>query len=316
MGPIRLMRAMQRGLFLVALLPAVAAAQQPALNLGFTSFLDGAPPAGPGFYFQEYVEYWNGDELKNAGGHDTGLMQDLNAWVSLNQLLYQSDQPVLLGGKWGVDVILPLASLEVDEGPYSPLNANHQGVGDLLIGPYIQWDPIMGKNGPLMLNRVEFQNLIPTGKYDDDHILNQGSNFYSLNPYWAATVLPCSRIELSWRLHYLWNAQNADPNKTLYGSADDVQVGQAIHFNFASSYEVVPQQFRIGVNGYYMKQITDTEVNGHEIDGSHEQVLGIGPGALLSFSQDDHLFVNMYFLTAVENRPDGVQLILRWTHHF
>lgn len=311
-----LMGSIRRGLFLVALLPAVAAAQQPALNLGFTSFLDGAPPAGPGFYFQEYVEYWNGDELKNAGGDNTGLMDDLDAWVSLNQLLYQSDQPVLLGGKWGVDFILPIVSLEVDEGPASPLNANHQGIGDILIGPYLQWDPIMGANGPIMLNRVEFQNLIPTGKYDDDHILNQGSNFYSLDPYWAATVFMGPKAEVSWRLHYLWNAENADPNKTLYGAADDVQVGQAIHLNFASSWEVVPKQFRLGVNGYYLKQISDTEVDGNEANGTREQVLGIGPGALLSFSQHDHLFVNFYWLTVVENRPDGVQLIMRWTHHF
>ncbi|MBI5506627.1 MAG: transporter, partial [Deltaproteobacteria bacterium] len=196
-----LMRAMRRGLFLVALAPTLAAAQLPAVNLGFTSFFDGGPPAGPGFYFQEYIEYYTSGTLKDQQNHDTPLIDDLNVWVSLNQLIYQSDQELLLGGKWGVDVIIPLVSLEVNPGAGSPINTDHQGLGDVLIGPYLQWGPIMGEKGPIFMHRIEFQNMIPTGKYDNDKILTPGSNFYSLDPYWAATVFLGPKVEASWRLH-------------------------------------------------------------------------------------------------------------------
>ena len=98
--------------------------------------------------------------------------------------------------------------------------------------------------------------------------------------------------------------------------AETTQAGQAIHFNYASEYEVIPKMLRVGVNGYYLKQITDTQADGRDIPGRKEQVFAVGPGAVFHFSKDDHIFVNAYFEMAGENRTEGNRLNLRWTHHF
>ncbi|MBM4028204.1 MAG: phenol degradation protein meta [Planctomycetes bacterium] len=292
------------GLVLALLVASSAMAyQQPLVNLGFTSFLDGAPPAGPGFYFTQYVMYWTADRLP---GIDSPVDR-FRALGSLSQLIYQSNTPVLFGGKWGIDFILPLASFETQ-----PIN-NNDGFGDLLVGPYLQWDPIMGPNGPIFMHRVELQTIWPIGTYDADHALNPSSNFFSFNPYWAGTLFLTPKWELSLRVHYLWNAKNTDPFVGF--GFDEIQPGQAIHANFAASYEAIAKKLRIGVNGYFFEQITDTKGDGVDI-GEDESVFAIGPGALWSFSQHTHLFLNAYFESNARSRPEGEKFILRFVHHF
>ena len=284
---------------------------QPNVNLGFTSFLDGGPPAGPGHYISEYLQYYTSDDLKDGPPGDN----EVDVWVLMNQYIYQSDQALLFGGKWGMNVMLPIVSLDMDS---LVLNDNGTGLGDLLIGPYLQWDPIMGANGPIMLNRIEFQTIWPTGDYDEKKNLNQGSNHFSFNPYWAATVFLGPKATVSWRLHYLWNDDNDEFRATPQGLAPGdlkLEPGDAIHGNFSAAYEVLPKQLRLGINGYFFNQISDTKVEGNDVDDD-EKVFAIGPGLVYHFSQDTHLFVNAYFESGAENRPEGERYNLRFIHHF
>ena len=316
-------RALGVGLALLAaaLVASEAAAQTlPPVNLGFTSFMDGGPPAGPGFYYQQYLQYYTADNFKDSKGNDVPLPAepDIEVLVSLNQFIYQSDQeiPCTFGGKWGIDVIVPVVVTSIEPNSL-PVKDGGAGIGDLLIGPYLQWDPIMGENGPIFMHRIEFQNILPTGKYDDDHVINPGSNFYSFNPYWAATWFVTPQWTVTWRFHYLWNDENENPIIALSPpGATGIQSGQAVHLNFASSIEVLPKQLRVGINGYWLEQITDDKMNGGGMVGSREQVIGVGPGLMWSFSQNDHLFFNAYFELEAENRPQGNRFTFRWTHHF
>ena len=283
---------------------------QPNVNLGFTSFLDGAPPAGPGLYLSEYLQYYTADHLNDENG-SKALDVDIDVWILMNQLIYQSDKELLFGGKWGLNVMLPVVGLDVGSNP-AGLEDNGTGLGDLLVGPYLQWDPIMGANGPLMVNRIELQTIFPTGKYDNDKALNPGSNHFSFNPYWAATVFLGPKATVSWRLHYLWNDKNDD-----FGPGSvDLEPGEAVHANFTAAYEVLPKQLRLGINGYWFDQISDTKVDGDKDKSLEEKVFAIGPGAVWHFSQDTHLFLNAYFETDAESRPEGERYNMRFVHHF
>ena len=82
---------------LTAMIVAPALAyQQPSVNLGLTSFVDGGPPAGPGFYFVEYVQYYTADDFSDFPA--PGVDAEVDVWLSMNQFIYQSNAPLLFGG--------------------------------------------------------------------------------------------------------------------------------------------------------------------------------------------------------------------------
>lgn len=287
----------------------------PVVNLGLTSFLDGGLPAGNGWYLQQYFQNYSSHRLTDQNGDKLGLPKTkLDYQVSVTQLSYVSD--LRLGnGNLGLNMLLPVVTrMKVDDGLNNAALKDQGGMGDLLVGPFIQFDPVMGPNGPRFVQRVELQVNIPTGEYDRDKDINPSNHAWSFNPYWAGTYWFTPNWTASVRAHYLYNFKNDKPNYA-FGDVSDIQAGQALHANFATEYAVTPQ-LRLGLNGYWLKQITDTQIDGHDVSGRREKVWAIGPGAMYSFSKNDHLVANAYFEQDAENRPEGSRVQVRYIHHF
>lgn len=288
----------------------------PTGNLGMTSFLDGTLPAGAGWYSQTYLQDYRADNLTDAKGQTLGLPKtEVNYQVVVQQLSYLSEVRVGKNATLGMNALIPFVSqMDVDDGLNNAALKGQGGFGDLMLGPFIQFDPIMGKEGPKFAHRIEFQVNLPTGDYDARKDINPSNHAVSINPYWAATYWFNPKWSASTRIHYLYNFKNDDPNYA-FADAGEIQAGQALHANFATEYAVTPQ-LRLGLNGYWLKQITDTEVDGEKVKNRKEKVWAIGPGAMYSFSQNNHVVANAYFEQDAENRPEGDRLQVRFIHHF
>ena len=302
-----------------------------ALNMGTTSFLDGGPDQPRhGLFFNQYVILVHSDVFMDSRGHaitaiPTGV--HMNNWIFLSQFIYVSNRQIF-GANLGMEFIIPYVDLNFEysePGAADILPCDRSGMSDLCVGPFLQWDPIKFENGMIFVHRFELQSLIPTGRTDNRYMANPSSNHYTFNPYWAGTLYITRRLSLSTRLHYAWNAWNDDPYREL--NVKKTKSGQAFHTNFAVSYEVLPRLLRLGVSGYYLRQTTDTQfvnkglltpfqVSMQEFLGARQEVLGLGPGALIFLSKRNGIFLNAYFESNVESRPKCQRYQIRWAHQF
>lgn len=306
------------GLSCLLMSNGVFAYDEPVVNLGYTSFFDGGPPAGPGLYFQDYFQYYTSNRLNDNRGNRLALPRtDLDVTANITQFVYVSKVRVL-GASLGMSALLPwVLHANVNDGLRNNVLKAQDGAGDLFIGPALQFDPVMRKNGtdPLYVQRFDLDIVAPLGRYKSNHAINPSSNFWSLNPYWAATLWMTTKWSSSIRLHYLWNAKNPDPNIAFGPTVQNTQAGQAIFANIATNYAIT-EKFYLGINGYFFNQITDTKANGVDVPNRRERVWAIGPGMLYNLSKSSFLFFNLYSEQNAINRPQGTNAILRYAYHF
>lgn len=287
----------------------------PLLNLGTTSFYDGSPPpGGPGWYIDQYLSYSRADRFNDARGNKLTLpKQQVKVFAPTTQIFYMAE-PLSSGAMPGFNAVLTsLAYVGVDDGLNNAALSAREGVGDLVVAPFLQLPTLTRADGTLLLaQRIEADVILPTGQYDKNKSISPGSNFWSFDPYYAATFWITGKWSVSGRLSYLWNGKNSDP-ATSFGDASSVQAGQALHANFTTQH-ALSDRFSVGLNGYWLKQITDTEVDGHDVSGRREKVWAIGPGFVYSFDKENMLTANAYFEQAAENRSEGHKFVLNFLH--
>lgn len=282
----------------------------PYINLGLTSFLDGGPlrPV-PGWYFINLFEYYQSHTFLDAHGCllDGIPSPHLKEFTYLPIVVYQWERKIL-GASPGADVTIPFALINKITCSGLGLTTSGGGMGDLFGGAYLQWDAIMHGDRPIFVHRLEFDVSFPTGKVHSPvaTTINPGNNFFFINPYWAATLYPISRLSISWRIFYLWSALNR---------ATCIQPGDAVHLNYAVAYEVV-KNFHIGINGYFLQQIKDDKLHGMPILQSRERIFAVGPGAIYVQSQDLYILGNFYKESHARNRTQGIKAVFTVIKHF
>ena len=294
-------------ILLVATVAQAGPVQLPPVNLGDTSFEDGI--AFPGTLLEETIGYYRADSINDDNGDDLPGKNRTDIVSAATHLAYIFDYKIF-GGYYGVELVLPLVDVDVKSGPVDERRAS---VGDLTVSPFfIQWNDRKLFGMPFF-QRFVLDIILPTGSYDRDRIVNIGSNVYSINPYYAFTLMPTAKLAVSARLHYLWNSKNNDPIRAI--GADDIQAGQAVHANFTASY-LVSENLRIGLNGYVLQQLTDHKLNGDSLDDSRESVFAIGPGLRYTVARGTFVYLNSYFETSAENRSEGNKVVFRVSKGF
>lgn len=282
----------------------------PGLNLGFTNILDGGPVRPkPGMYWQQFLQYYTTQrfldhEGKPLRGFPSPRFRQI---TTVSQFVYQGKRVLPLNGMPGFAFLLPLVLYSKVDKNLLDIQSSGSGFGNLGLGIFTQWLPIMHKGRHLFIHRLEFDFWTPLGKNKlPKKQINPSSTFFYCGPYWAATLYLSHKWNLSWRLQYIWNAQN---------EKIDFRAGDVMFLNYSLAYEICPNLY-FGAVGYAMGQLHNNRANGQTIANSKERVVGAGPGIAYFYTPDLIFFSYLYLENAARNRTQGTSFIARVTIHF
>lgn len=259
---------------------------------GGEDFLVGAMPP-PGVYGVLYFTHYSAERLNDGTGAPALPRFDL----TVNAVTLRLDwvKPVTFMGAdlWGTLFALPFLDMDLSLSPAPGvlLQGSKRGMADLAIGNGLHWK--FGKFE--MINSADVG--IPIGSYDESRLINPGLNHWVARVNTIGTWFPTPQTEFSYRLHWDYNFTN---------SATGYRSGQTIYLNWAAGWKPNPRT-TIGVVGYFLRQITDDEIDGvrTEPDGNRLRSAGIGP--VVKIVGPGGVFITAKYLHDfdVRNRPVG-----------
>ncbi|ADD68349.1 conserved hypothetical protein [Denitrovibrio acetiphilus DSM 12809] len=260
---------------------------------GAESIMAGAIPP-PGFYFINYTNYYTADKMIDNDGDEQHVNLDLKVKANVFRFIYITDKQ-FLGGFIGFHTLIPLMDMDLD---IMGMDDDDSGLGDITIGTNLSWHT---KNWNFAAG---LDITAPTGQYDKDELVNVGRNYYSIEPVLGFTYLSDGGYEASVKAMYDFNTENNDT---------DYQTGQEFHFDYHTGYHI--GNWVAGISGYYYKQVTDDEQNGHTVDNYKGQVLAIGPA--LKYQYKNMSFIAKYQKeTMVRNRTEGEKYWVKFIYAF
>lgn len=280
-------------------LTALAAALAAAPALASESGSDNIGPGADGFFvapldvdslpahlfaFSVYTNRYTADEFGALPGFDAKVT------ALVPRIDYLSPVKVL-GGRLGVYVNLPQIKQEVTIAGFG-VQDEESGQGDITVAPAILWGK--GKNLSIA---AALEITKPTGAYDVARLANTSTNYTTYKPVIPVTWQPSDKLEVSGKFTYSFNQTNPDT---------DYRSGRIAHVDYSLSYQAL-SHLHVGVNGYFLKQLSDDTVSGVGI-GNRGQASAIGPALHFTFLKYASAELRWEKEFGVENRPKGTNV--------
>jgi hypothetical protein len=237
------------------------------------------------------IYYYTADSEGSVRGGQVELGAELDLLYNFTTLLYKTDSKIF-GGQYALGAFVPVlgytdisSSLEFGNIQLE-VQEDQLGIGDIALIPWI----LYWNSGNFHWNFAEFV-IVPTGNYDDDAVANTGLNYWSFDTNFALTYLnPETGRDLSFNAGYIINTENSDT---------DYQTGNEFHLDAVLN-QFLSETFAIGIQGFYLKQLSGDSGDGAVLGGFKSEAWGLGPAALWSTTIGD----------------ESVTFIAKWMHEF
>lgn len=280
---------------------AMAYNQNPNLNWGATNILEGIIPP-PGVYLSSYIVGYSADKFRD------GPPGEIHVLVYNPQFLWVSENTLPRGFRYGIQAQLPIQSYNLDS---EFLTTKNGMIGDLVVGPFIGRTEQLHQDW-LLHWFFELSTFAPVGQYDKRAQINPSANFWTVEPYIAATLMMPRGFSFSTRQHFTYNYTNDEYIVPGTDVETDLKAGTMWHFNFALSktLDCIDPNLRFGAVGYYGRQLEKDDIDGFPVGDTKEDVFAMGPG--IHWMNKGVIYsLKTYFEDRVDNRPDGTRVVLR-----
>ncbi len=228
------------------------------------------------------------DRAIRSGNLELGT--DLQFLMNFTTVLYKPDIE-LFGAQFAAGLFVPLVDLDIDTtisvaDTVRSVSDSASGLGDIVLIPIaLYWN-----NGNIHTSFAQFI-IAPTGDYSIDNAINQGLNIWSFDTNFALTYLnPETGRDVSFNVGHIYNTENDDT---------DYQTGQEIHLDVVFN-QFLSETFAIGLQGFYLKQITGDSGSGAVLGDFKAEAAGVGPALMYATQFGDQT----------------VTFIAKWLHEF
>ena len=226
---------------------------------------------------------------------------DLDVVANVFRFIYVSDIKILDADlAWHVVVPVVYQDVKVTP-PVGGFDEDHFGLGDCYFSPFI-----LGWHSEIFHWVFGLDIIAPTGQYSKNDNASIGSNHWTFEPAFAASMIHPNGLSASVKLMYDFHTENDDTKE---------RTGQQFHMDYNAGY-LVGDNIRLGVCGYYLKGVQDDKIDGETAPDSEQQCFAVGPSAMYSFNPALHLVAKVQFETYAQNRSEVDRYWLKLIYSF